>query len=90
MMNAKELDRVYFEANPSGFSYDRAPLPQEWAEVDIPTDATVSVYKINNVSRVRALQSRTGERLAPPIMDVDAEEHRGKALWGSGRKKAAA
>ncbi len=90
MSKANEVDRKYFEVNPTAFSYDRAPLAEEWSEVSIPADATVSVYKINNASRVRALQTSTGERLAPPIMDVDAGERRGKALKGSGAKKAVA
>jgi hypothetical protein len=58
MGEAKELDRMYFETNPTAFSYERAPLPQEWTGVKLPADAHVSVYRINDMSRVRALQSR--------------------------------
>ncbi len=90
MSKAKEVDRLYFEANPNAFSYDRAPLPQEWSGGDVPADATVSVYRINGMSRVRALQSSSGERLATPIMDVDGEEYRRKTAFGSRAKKAAA
>lgn len=75
MSEAKELDRVYFEVNPGAFSYERGPLPQEWDDVEVPADALVSVYKINNQSRVRALQTVLGERLAEPIMDVDHTKH---------------
>jgi hypothetical protein len=90
MSKAKEVDRLYFEANPNAFSYDRAPLPQEWADGDIPADATVSVYRINGMSRVRALQNSSGERLATPIMDVDGEQYRKKTVFGSRGKNAAA
>ncbi len=67
MSEAKELDRVYFEENPTAFSYERGPLPEEWSHVDVPADACVSVYKINNQSRVRALQ--TVLRRAPRATD---------------------
>lgn len=90
MSEAKEIDRLYFEANPSAFSYDRMPLPHEWADVEFPAEAKVSVYRINATSRVRALQLDGGERLAPPILDVDAEEKKTKTIWGGGRKKVAA
>ncbi len=78
-MTAKEIDREYFETNPTAFSYERGPLPQEWVGVDVPADASVSVYKINNQSRVRALQTGLGERLAPPIMDIDAKKQKAAA-----------
>lgn len=90
MSEAKELDRVYFETNPSAFSYDRAPLPHEWVGIDFPATAKVSVYRINGMSRVRALQTDEGERLAPPVLDVDAEENKRKTARGSSAKKAVA
>ena len=90
MSTAKELDRLYFEDNPTAFSYERAPLPQEWDDVEVPADALVSVYRINNQSRVRALQSAIGERLAPPVMDVDKEKYSGQNARPVGRAKPVA
>jgi hypothetical protein len=76
MSEAKEMDRLYFEDNPRALSYERDPLPQEWENVDLPADALVSVYRLNNQSRVRALENAEGERLAPPVIDVD--DHKSK------------
>lgn len=90
MSKAKELDRLYFEDNPTAFSYERPPLEQEWDGVDVPADASVSVYRINNQSRVRALQSAIGERLAPPVMDVDKEKYSGPPARTTSRAKAVA
>ncbi|CAA9259696.1 MAG: hypothetical protein AVDCRST_MAG93-2133, partial [uncultured Chloroflexia bacterium] len=82
--------RLYFENNPTAFSYERPPLEQEWDGVDVPSDASVSVYRINNQSRVRALQSAIGDRLAPPVMDVDKEKYSGQSARTSSRAKSVA
>lgn len=69
--NASDLDREFFEENPTAFSYYRSPLREEWQDINVPEDARVSVYKINNRSRVRVLEDASGIRLAQPIMDGD-------------------
>ncbi len=65
--NSDVVDRDYFAANKNKLEYVRAPMPNEFEDVVVPAEARVRVYRINQRSRVKVLESPTGERLATVI-----------------------
>ncbi len=68
-MKTKEqtIDRDYFATNRTKSEYIRPPLDGEFEEVNVPADAFVRVFLINQRSLVKALELPGGERLATMI-----------------------
>lgn len=66
------IDRDWFVSHPTMQRYQRAPLPEEWQEMPIPSSAIVTVHLINERCTVRVLELPKGKRLAS-VLDTDAE-----------------
>ena len=68
-MKIKEqtIDRDYFATNRTKSEYTRAPLAGEFGDLDVPADAFVRVFLINQRSLVKALELPGGERLGTTI-----------------------
>ena len=70
MSATSSIDRDYFAAHKDKLEYVRAPLPDEFANTQLPADARVRVFLINRRTLVKVLERPGGERLATVI---DAE-----------------
>jgi hypothetical protein len=76
-MNNKEqlIDRDYFAANRTKSEYTRAPFDGEFGALNVPAEAIVRVFLINQRSLVKALELPSGERLATTIERFKVTEH---------------
>jgi hypothetical protein len=70
MNNVLDIDKDFFEAHQTRTEYVRDPLPGEFAEVDIPANAFVRVFRINQRALVKALETPTGERVATVMQSM--------------------
>jgi hypothetical protein len=68
------IDRDYFATNRTKSEYTRAPFDGEFGALNVPADAFVRVFLINQRSLVKALELPTGERLTTMIERFKAAE----------------
>ncbi len=70
MSNVYEHDQAWFLRHPLAYRTQRPPLPDEWPDLELPSDAIVTVHLINARCTVRVLAVPGRPRLAE-VLDTD-------------------